>query len=222
MGTLLSPAREISDYAQFYGTLFKISMLDGWLVVFTGPKLIDELRRASDDELSAVEGTTQVRPPFRFSRREIHVPSIPRCRHLPLQTTTRIAFRSAHRLSPPLPSPSLPCVPRTHTHTHIRIHTRDDRSCNCGTRSARGSTTSSTSPSCATSSRATSRPSTRTCSTRSAPPSASTSPRPPRRTRMVCALRFCFCFCFCSVLSSCLDAQNLGLRRRGGRERTLS
>lgn len=45
---------------QFYGTIFKISMLDGWLVVFTGPKLIDELRRASDDELSAVEGTTQV------------------------------------------------------------------------------------------------------------------------------------------------------------------
>nr|VWO96347.1 Uncharacterized protein [Ganoderma boninense] len=35
-------------------------MLDGWLVVFTGHKLIDELRRSSDDELSAVEGTTQV------------------------------------------------------------------------------------------------------------------------------------------------------------------
>ncbi|KAM5542434.1 hypothetical protein V8D89_003893 [Ganoderma adspersum] len=47
-------------YKKFYGTIFKISMLDGWLVVFTGPKLIDELRRSSDDELSAVEGTTQV------------------------------------------------------------------------------------------------------------------------------------------------------------------
>ncbi len=48
---------------QFYGTIFKISMLDGWLVVFTGPKLIDELRRSPDEELSAVEGTTQVCPP---------------------------------------------------------------------------------------------------------------------------------------------------------------
>lgn len=35
-------------------------MLDGWLAIFTGPKLIDELRRCSDDELSAVEGASQV------------------------------------------------------------------------------------------------------------------------------------------------------------------
>ena len=38
-------------------------MLDGWLAVFTGPQLIDELRRSSDDELSAVEGTSQVSDP---------------------------------------------------------------------------------------------------------------------------------------------------------------
>ena len=36
-------------------------MLDGWLVVFTGPKLIDELRRSPDEELSSVEGTAEVR-----------------------------------------------------------------------------------------------------------------------------------------------------------------
>ena len=107
----------ISGYMlQFYGTLFKISMLDGWLVVFTGPKLIDELRRASDDELSAVEGTTQVRPspPVSHGERFICHPSRPRCRHPPRQTTTPIAIRSADRLS-------LVCRPAhayTHTHTH--------------------------------------------------------------------------------------------------------
>lgn len=35
-------------------------MLDGWLVIFTGPKLIEELRRSPDDELSSVEGTAEV------------------------------------------------------------------------------------------------------------------------------------------------------------------
>ena len=87
----------ISGYMlQFYGTLFKISMLDGWLVVFTGPKLIDELRRASDDELSAVEGTTQVRPgpPFRFSRREIHMPSIIHSPTLP-STSNHTPYRNS-------------------------------------------------------------------------------------------------------------------------------
>ena len=45
---------------QYYGTLFKVAMLDGWLVVFTGPKLIDELRRSPEEELSANEGTAEV------------------------------------------------------------------------------------------------------------------------------------------------------------------
>ncbi|KAI0758034.1 cytochrome P450 [Fomes fomentarius] len=47
-------------YKKYYGILFKVSMLDGWLVIFTGPKLIDELRRSPDDELSSVEGTAEV------------------------------------------------------------------------------------------------------------------------------------------------------------------
>ena len=38
-------------------------MLDGWLLIVTGPKLIDELRRSPDDELSSTEGTTQVISP---------------------------------------------------------------------------------------------------------------------------------------------------------------
>lgn len=40
-------------------------MLDGWLVIFTGPKLIDELRRSPDEELSADEGVAEVSPSIR-------------------------------------------------------------------------------------------------------------------------------------------------------------
>ncbi|KAI0650914.1 cytochrome P450 [Trametes meyenii] len=47
-------------YQKYYGSIFKVAMLDGWLVVFNGPQLIDELRKCSDDELSAVEGASQV------------------------------------------------------------------------------------------------------------------------------------------------------------------
>ena len=43
-------------------------MLDGWLVVFTGPKLIDELRKSPDDELSSVEGTAEVCFPVSYPR----------------------------------------------------------------------------------------------------------------------------------------------------------
>ena len=52
--------RASTSPVQYYGTLFKVPMLDGWLVVFTGPKLIDELRKSPDDELSSVEGTAEV------------------------------------------------------------------------------------------------------------------------------------------------------------------
>ncbi|OSC97933.1 cytochrome P450 [Trametes coccinea BRFM310] len=47
-------------YQKYFGTVFKVPMLDGWLAVFTGPKLIDELRRSPDDVLSAAEGASQV------------------------------------------------------------------------------------------------------------------------------------------------------------------
>ncbi|KAI8989894.1 cytochrome P450 [Trametes punicea] len=47
-------------YKKYRGTVFKIAMLDGWLAIFTGPNLIDELRRSADDEFSSVEGTAQI------------------------------------------------------------------------------------------------------------------------------------------------------------------
>jgi hypothetical protein len=37
---------------QFKGKVFKVATLDKWVVVVCSPKLIDELRKAPDDELS--------------------------------------------------------------------------------------------------------------------------------------------------------------------------
>lgn len=57
-------------------------MLDGWLAIFTGPKLIDELRRCSDDELSAVEGASQVNHlflPFMYTMELIAAFASTRC-----------------------------------------------------------------------------------------------------------------------------------------------
>ncbi|KAI0071569.1 cytochrome P450 [Panus rudis PR-1116 ss-1] len=47
-------AREMlqEGYQKHKGGVFKIAMLDRWLIVITGPKLVDELRRASDDKVS--------------------------------------------------------------------------------------------------------------------------------------------------------------------------
>ena len=136
-------------------------MLDGWLLIVTGPKLIDELRRSPDDELSSTEGTTQViSPPSLTSPRLILT-------HDRLGTHLLSFVNSTSSLASIVP------------HARARCGT-PCRSSSCGTRSARASTTSSTSRSSATSSRATSPRSSPTFSTRSRPRSRSTSPR--RRT----------------------------------------
>ncbi|KAI0654469.1 cytochrome P450 [Cubamyces menziesii] len=43
-------------YAKYRGSVFKIAMLDQWLVVVTGPSMIEELRKRPDTELSFNEG----------------------------------------------------------------------------------------------------------------------------------------------------------------------
>ena len=40
--------------------MFKIALLDQWLVVVSGPKMVDELRRRPDEELSFMEGIEDV------------------------------------------------------------------------------------------------------------------------------------------------------------------
>ncbi|KAI0354621.1 cytochrome P450 [Trametes cingulata] len=42
-------------YEKYYGSVFKISMIDQWLVIITGPKLIDDLRKRPMEEASFLE-----------------------------------------------------------------------------------------------------------------------------------------------------------------------
>ncbi|GBE89830.1 Cytochrome P450 monooxygenase paxP [Sparassis crispa] len=51
-------------YDKYKGSVFKIPMLDQWLVVVSGPKLVEELRMLPDDQASfvhSIEETTQTR-----------------------------------------------------------------------------------------------------------------------------------------------------------------
>ncbi|TFK69250.1 cytochrome P450 [Pluteus cervinus] len=50
-------AREMlkEGYEKYYGGSFKIAMPTHWMVMVTGPKLTDELRRAPEDQLSIVD-----------------------------------------------------------------------------------------------------------------------------------------------------------------------
>ncbi|KAI0713160.1 cytochrome P450 [Cerioporus squamosus] len=43
-------------YGRFYNRAFKVALPDQWLVVLSGPKMIDELRRRPDEELSFIDG----------------------------------------------------------------------------------------------------------------------------------------------------------------------
>lgn len=45
---------------QYKGGIFKIPMPDQWLVVVTGPQLIDELRKFPDDTMSLPRGLEEV------------------------------------------------------------------------------------------------------------------------------------------------------------------
>ncbi|KAI0673798.1 cytochrome P450 [Trametes maxima] len=47
-------------YRRYYGSTFKVPLLDNWMVVVSGPKLVDELRRRSDDELSFIEAIADI------------------------------------------------------------------------------------------------------------------------------------------------------------------
>ncbi|KAI8990629.1 cytochrome P450 [Trametes punicea] len=54
-------------YKKYYGSVFKVPLLASWVVVATGPKMVEEIRRRPDDELSfldGVEDTMQIRHTF--------------------------------------------------------------------------------------------------------------------------------------------------------------
>ncbi|KAI1792379.1 cytochrome P450 [Ganoderma leucocontextum] len=47
-------------YQRYYGSPFKVALLDQWLVIVSGPKLVDELIKRPDNELSAPEGMAEL------------------------------------------------------------------------------------------------------------------------------------------------------------------
>lgn len=46
---------------QYYGSAFKIPLLGQWVVVVSGPNMVDELKKRPEDELSVIEGLLEVR-----------------------------------------------------------------------------------------------------------------------------------------------------------------
>ncbi|EIW64803.1 cytochrome P450 [Trametes versicolor FP-101664 SS1] len=46
-------------YDKYHGTTFKVAMLDRWLVVASGPKLVEEVRKRPDEELDNIDGLGQ-------------------------------------------------------------------------------------------------------------------------------------------------------------------
>ncbi|KAI0652467.1 cytochrome P450 [Trametes meyenii] len=46
-------------YRKYYGTTFKFATLSDWIVVVSGPDMINDLGRRSDEELSFIESTSQ-------------------------------------------------------------------------------------------------------------------------------------------------------------------
>lgn len=49
---------------QYFGAAFKIPLISRWAIVITGPEMIEEVRMASDDELSFNEAISDVSSPF--------------------------------------------------------------------------------------------------------------------------------------------------------------
>ena len=46
---------------QYFGGVFKVALYDRWLVVISGRKLIEDLRKRPDDEVSFTEAIEDVR-----------------------------------------------------------------------------------------------------------------------------------------------------------------
>ena len=48
------------DYIQYKGGLFRVPLLTRWTVIVTGPKFIEELRKAPDEQLSFEDAIDEV------------------------------------------------------------------------------------------------------------------------------------------------------------------
>ncbi|TBU45343.1 cytochrome P450 [Dichomitus squalens] len=47
-------------YRLYYGSVFKIALLDRWMVIFSGPKMVEDIRRRPEDELSFTEAVQTI------------------------------------------------------------------------------------------------------------------------------------------------------------------
>ena len=52
----------ISSSTQYYGSTFRVAFFDRWLVIVSGPKLVDEILKLPDDEASFMESAEEVPP----------------------------------------------------------------------------------------------------------------------------------------------------------------
>lgn len=55
-----SGSGEMMRWIQYPDGIFKVATIDKWMVVVTGRKRLDELRKAPDDALSFQEATDEV------------------------------------------------------------------------------------------------------------------------------------------------------------------
>ena len=46
---------------QYYGSVFKVPLPEQWILIVSGPKMVEELRKRPDDELSFSAGVEDVR-----------------------------------------------------------------------------------------------------------------------------------------------------------------
>ena len=51
-------------FRQYHPGIFKIAILDRWLVVVTGAELIEDIRKAPEDELSFISATKEASSKF--------------------------------------------------------------------------------------------------------------------------------------------------------------
>lgn len=58
---ILSHFKNVPKYfVQYYGTPFKVPTIGRYTVVLSGPQMIEDIRRAGDDELSFREAVAEV------------------------------------------------------------------------------------------------------------------------------------------------------------------
>ncbi|TFK91861.1 cytochrome P450 [Polyporus arcularius HHB13444] len=58
---LINARRLLTEgYKRYYGSAFKVALFDQWLVVVSGPKLVDDLRKRPDDEASFTESVEEI------------------------------------------------------------------------------------------------------------------------------------------------------------------